>query len=125
MLILLAFICDGFHLLAHGLEFVPPAPRTESLLLHNVCPTFLDACQTDDQRTPVRASYVEAQRNYWNFINEIFHDDDPSIEQVVEQIDDAQDSLERMMQDLANIEQVINPSSTAVKIGTELASMAR
>ena len=73
----------------------------------------------------MRASYVEARRNYWNFINEIFHDDDPSIEQVVEQIDDAQDSLERMMQDLANIEQVINPISTAVKIGTELASMAR
>lgn len=70
------------------------------------------------------ASYVEARRNYWNFINEIFHDDDLSIEQVVEQIDNAQDSLQRMMQDLANIEQVINPISTAVKIGTGLASMA-
>ena len=70
------------------------------------------------------ASYVEARRNYWNFINEIFHDDDLSIEQVVEQIDNAQDSLQRMTQDLANIAQVINAITTAVKIGTELASMA-
>jgi hypothetical protein len=37
---------------------------------------------------------------------------------------DAQDSLQRMTQDLANIAQVINAISTAVKIGTELASMA-
>jgi methyl-accepting chemotaxis protein len=85
---------------------------------------ILDACQTDDQRNQVRASYVEARRNYWNAINQIFHNDDPSIEQAVEQMHDAQDSLQRMTQDLANIAQVINAISTAVKIGTELASMA-
>jgi predicted phage tail protein len=85
---------------------------------------LLDACQTDDQRNQVRASYVEARRNYWNAINQIFHDDDPSIEKVVEEMQDAQDSLQRMTQDLANIAQVINAISTAVKIGTELASMA-
>ena len=50
------------------------------------------ACQTDDERTPVRASF-EAWRNYWNAINEIFHDQDLSIEQVVEQMQDAQDAL--------------------------------
>jgi hypothetical protein len=58
---------------------------------------ILDACQTDDQCTQ-RASYVEAWRNYWNAINEIFHDEDPRISQVVEQMHDAQDSLQRMTQ---------------------------
>ena len=85
---------------------------------------ILDACETDDQRNQVRTSYVEARRNYWNAINQIFHDDDPRIEQVVEQMHDAQDSLEHMTQELANIAQVINAISTVVKIGTELASMA-
>jgi hypothetical protein len=85
---------------------------------------ILDACQTDEQRNQVRAKYVEARRNYWNAINQIFHDDDPTIEQAVAQMQEAQDSLERMTQDLANITQVINAISTAVKIGTELASMA-
>jgi len=85
---------------------------------------LLDACQTDEQRNQVRASYVEARRNYWNAINQIFHDDDPGIEKVVEEMHDAQDSLQHMTQDLANIAQVINAISTAVKIGTELASMA-
>ena len=72
----------------------------------------------------MRATYVEARRNYWNAINQIFHDDDPRIEQVVEQMHDAQDSLEHMTQGRANIARVINAISTVVKIGTELASMA-
>jgi hypothetical protein len=85
---------------------------------------ILDACQNDDQRTQVRTSYVASRRNYWDAINQVFHDDDPKIEDAVEQMQDAQDSLQRMTQDLANIAQVINGITTAVKIGTELASMA-
>jgi hypothetical protein len=85
---------------------------------------ILAACQTDDQRNQVRASYVAARRNYWNAINQIFHDDDPQIEQVVSQMKDAQDSLQTMTQDLANIAKVITAITTAVKVGTELASMA-
>jgi len=37
---------------------------------------------------------------------------------------DAQGSLQRMTQDPANIAQVINTITTAVKIGAELASIA-
>jgi esterase/lipase len=85
---------------------------------------ILAACQTDDQRTIVRTNYVEARRNYWDAINQIFHDDDPKIEQAVAQMKDAQDSLQKMTQDLANIAKVITAISTAVKVGTELASMA-
>jgi hypothetical protein len=85
---------------------------------------ILDACQTDDQRMQVRASYVAARRNYWDAINQIFHDDDPRIEHVVEQMQDAQNLLHRMTQDLANIAQVIDAITIAVKIGTQLASMA-
>jgi hypothetical protein len=85
---------------------------------------ILAACQTDDQRTIVRTNYVAARRNYWDAINQIFHDDDPQIEQVVVQMKDAQDSLQKMTLDLANIAKVITAITTAVKVGTELASMA-
>ena len=85
---------------------------------------ILAACQTDDQRNLVRANYVEARRNYWDAINQIFHDDDPKIEQAVQQMKDAQDSLQEMTQELANTAKVITAITTAVRVGTELASMA-
>jgi hypothetical protein len=98
--------------------------ETQYLFLTQHLAAILVACQTDDQRNRVRASYVEARRNYWNAINQIFHDDDPKIEQVVEQMKEAQDSLQKMTQDLANVAKVITAITTAVKVGSELASMA-
>jgi predicted phage tail protein len=85
---------------------------------------ILDACQTDDQRNQVRTSYVTARRNYWDAINQIFHDDDPKIEQAVARMKDTQVSLEKMTEDLANIAKVIAAITAAVKVGSELAAMA-
>ena len=93
------------------------------VLTQNLAAT-LAACQTDDQRTAIRTQYVQARRNYWNSINQTFHDDDPAIESLVSQMNAAHDSLQKMTQDLANVAKVITTISTAVKIGTELASMA-
>jgi len=84
----------------------------------------LAACQNDDQRNQIRTQYVISRRNYWNAINQVFHDDDPAIEQMVGQMKLAQDSLQKMTQDLADVARVITAITTAVKIGTELASMA-
>lgn len=98
--------------------------EAQYLFLTQHLAAILGACQTDDQRTIVRTNYVAARRNYWDAINQIFHDDDPQIEQVVSQMKDAQDSLQKMTLDLANIAKVITAVTTAVKVGTELASMA-
>ncbi|MFZ1134113.1 MAG: hypothetical protein WAN69_04155 [Candidatus Korobacteraceae bacterium] len=98
--------------------------EAQYLFLTQHLAAILGACQTDDQRTIVRTNYVAARRNYWDAINQIFHDDDPQIEQVVSQMKDAQDSLQKMTLDLANIAKVITAITTAVKVGTELASMA-
>jgi hypothetical protein len=98
--------------------------EAQYLFLTQNLAAVLDACQTEDQRTIVRANYVEARRNYWDAINQIFHDDDPKIEDAVAQMKDAQDSLQAMTQDLANVAKIITTITTAVKIGTELASMA-
>ena len=84
----------------------------------------LAACKTDSQRDAIRAQYVEARRSYWNCINEVFHDDDPKIVQLVSQMKAAQDSLQKMTEDLANVAKVINTITTAVKLGTQLAAMA-
>jgi ActR/RegA family two-component response regulator len=98
--------------------------EAQYLLLTQNLADILAACQTDDQRTQVRENYVAARRNYWDAINQVFHDDDPRIEQAVTQMHDAQLSLQKMTQDLANISKVINAISTAVKLGTQLAAMA-
>jgi predicted phage tail protein len=98
--------------------------EAQYLFLTQNLASVLDACQTDDQRNIVRANYVEARRNYWDAINQIFHDDDPKIEQAVAQMKDAQDSLQTMTQDLANVAKVITAITTAVRVGSELASMA-
>jgi ActR/RegA family two-component response regulator len=98
--------------------------EAQYLLLTQNLADILAACQTDEQRSQVRANYVAARRNYWDAINQVFHDDDPKIEQAVTQMHAAQISLQKMTQDLANISKVINEITTAVKMGTELASMA-
>lgn len=98
--------------------------ETQYLFLTVNLESMLAACNTDDQRNQIRVQYVQARRNYWDSINQIFHDDDPAIEHLVGQMKTAQDSLQAMTQDLANIAGVINTITTAVKIGTALASMA-
>ena len=85
---------------------------------------YLAACKTDAQRDQIRTQYVTARRNYWDAINKIFHDDDPKIVQAVAKMKDAQTSLEKLTKDLASIAKVITGITTAVKVGTELASLA-
>jgi hypothetical protein len=98
--------------------------EAQYLFLTQHLAAILAACQTDEQRNVVRANYVTARRNYWVAINQIFHDDDPKIEQAVVQMKEAQDSLQKMTKDLASIAKVITAITNAVKVGSELASMA-
>jgi hypothetical protein len=85
----------------------------------------LDNCQTQDQRNQLRPSYVQAQLNYQRAVNKIFQANDARIADLVTQMKQAQVSLEQMVAQLADTAKVIAAISTAVKIGTQLASMAK
>ena len=85
----------------------------------------LDACQTQDQRDQLHPSLVQAQLNYQRALNNVFQANDTKVAALVTQMKQAQASLEKMVQELADTAKVIAAISTAVKIGTELASMAK
>ncbi len=85
----------------------------------------LDACKTQDQRDQLRPSYVQAELNYLRAVNKMFQANDAGIANLVTQMKQAQDSLDKMVEELADTAGVITAISTAVKIGTELAAMAK
>lgn len=98
--------------------------ESQYLFLTQHLSDILDACTTDDQRALVRENYVQSRRNYWTAINKIFHDDDPKVEAVVEQMADAEDSLEQSLAHLEQISTVITQITLAVKLGGQLVLLA-
>ena len=85
----------------------------------------LDACTTQKQRDQLLPSFDQAQLNLQRALNNVFQANDAKITSLVAQMKQAQTSLEQMTKDLANFANIVNAVSTAVRIGTELASMAK
>jgi GTP1/Obg family GTP-binding protein len=85
---------------------------------------FLASCQTQDQRNAIMTQYVTARRNYWNSINKIFHDDDPRVISLVDQMHNEQKRIKDCTNHLGKIAQVIDTITEAVTVGTKLAAMA-
>ena len=94
------------------------------IFLTNHLDDYLTACKTDAERDSVTSNYVKSRRNYWNCINKIFHDDDPRVGAVVEQMGAAQKSLEGSLAQLDQIATVLNTIASAVKVGGDLAALA-
>ena len=85
----------------------------------------LDAYTTQKQRDQLLPSFDQAQLNLQRALNNVFQANDAKIANLVAQMKQAQTSLEQMTKDLANFANIVNAVSTAVRIGTELASMAK
>lgn len=83
---------------------------------------ILNSCQNQSQKDAVMSQYVEARRNYWNCVNSIFHDDDPAVAALVSQLKTDQTSLQAAVKSLANISNVIDAITTAVKAASDLAA---
>ncbi len=80
------------------------------------------ACQTQDQRDALGTQYVKARQNYWACVNKAFHDDDPQVAQLTDQIEAANKQISNATQQLGNIAKVINDITSVVTMGTQLAS---
>ena len=94
------------------------------MLLTQQLPTTLEACTTQAQRDQVTAQYVDSRRNYWNSIQKAFHDDDPAILSLVQEMHDEQKKIKETAKQLNNIAQVINIITDAVTVGIALAAKA-
>ena len=85
---------------------------------------LLDRCQTAAQKQQLKADYQQATLSFYQARNKVFQANDANITQAITQLKAAQTSLQKMTQELADVAGILNAISTAVRIGTELASMA-
>jgi hypothetical protein len=86
---------------------------------------LLDRCENDQQRADLMSSYRKAKLSFYTARNQAFAAGDANLANAVADMKTAQASLEQMTKELADIARVITAVSTAVRIGTEVASMAK
>jgi hypothetical protein len=100
------------------------ALEDQYMLLTQNLSAVLGACATQQEKDAVMQQYVTARRNYWNSIQKIFHDDDPSIAALVKRMNDEQKQIKGTVARLNEISRVINVITDAVSIGSALAAKA-
>jgi hypothetical protein len=100
------------------------ALEDQYMLLTQQLSMLLAACKTQAQRNAIMTQYVTSRRNYWNSINKIFHDDDPRITALVQQMHAEQAKIKDCANHLDKIAQVLDAITEAVTVGTQLAAMA-
>jgi len=81
-------------------------------------------CQTQEQRDTLSAQYVQARQNYWACVNKAFHDDDPQVVSLTNQIDAANKQVSNAVQQLGDIAKTLNDITNVATLGTQLASKA-
>lgn len=93
------------------------------LLTQNLSMT-LAACPSQTERNQVMTQYVTARRNYWSSIQKIFHDDDPKVASLANEMREEQQKIEDCTKHLNDIAKVIDIITDAVNVGTALAGKA-
>jgi hypothetical protein len=94
------------------------------MLLTQQLSMILSACPTQTERDQVMTQYVASRRNYWSSIQKTFHDDDPQVTSLVQEMKDEQKAIKDCMNQLNNIAKVIDIITDAVNVGTALVAKA-
>jgi esterase/lipase len=94
------------------------------MLLTEQLPSILAACPSQAERDQVMAQYVTSRRNYWAGIEKIFHDDDPQIASLVQEMQNEQQKIKEITKHLNEIAKVIDIITSAVTIGSALVAKA-
>ncbi len=100
------------------------ALEDQYMLLSQNLSMILAACPTQTERDQVMTQYVTARRNYWNSIQKVFHDDDPKVVVLVQEMQTEQKKIQYATNHLNNIAKVIDIITDAVNVGSTLASIA-
>jgi DNA repair ATPase RecN len=94
------------------------------MLLTQQLSMTLAACPTQMEQDQVMPQYVTARRNYWGTIQKTFHDDDPQIASLVQEMQEEEQAIKDSTNHLNDIAKVIDIITDAVNVGTALAAKA-
>lgn len=94
------------------------------MLLTQNLSMVLAACPSQTERDRVMTQYVTSRRNYWSSIQKIFHDDDPKVVSLVNEMHAEQQKIKECTKHLNDIAKVIDIITDAVNVGTALAGEA-
>jgi uncharacterized protein YukE len=98
--------------------------QDQYIFLTNNLSTLKQACAGDANATnALMTQYVTCRRNYFNCVNKVFHDDDPSVQQLVQQMKAQQQALNNATAQLGGIAGIISAITNAVQTGTQLAAL--
>jgi hypothetical protein len=98
------------------------ALEDQYIYLTNNLSSILNACQNVADKNAVMTQYVTSRTNYFNCVNQMFHDDDPSVESLVAQMNQEQAAITAAVNNLGAIAGVITAITTAVQTGAALAA---
>lgn len=81
------------------------------------------ACTTAAQRDELRSDYVNSRDNFWEARKRIFAENEPLVKQLNKELQDTKDQIDKMLQNLKNIPQVLKVITAAVRLGSSLITM--
>lgn len=84
---------------------------------------FIAKCTTDDQRQQLRHDYVVARDSFYKARNLIFHDDDPIVKALNDQLQSAQKQMDAMLASLKEIVQMLSLATDAVNLASRLVAL--
>jgi hypothetical protein len=93
--------------------------------------TFLDshfnqlfaACKSDEQRDQLRTCYVTARDNFWEARARVFHEGDPQVDSVIDDLKDAANQINGMLKGEKQIAVILNALTAAVHLGSTLITL--
>jgi hypothetical protein len=100
------------------------ALEDQYILLTNNLSALSAACQNDDEKNALITQYVACRRNYFTAINQMFHDDDPAVIALVNQMKQEQTALQASVAHIGAVAGVITAITTAVQTGAALVAKA-
>lgn len=98
--------------------------ENQYFLLRDSLSKLMGRGATPAQLDALRIEIVRSRSNYWKATASIFHDDDPTVEGLVSQMNMEQLSLNATIEHLDKVADIINAITKAVDIGSKLIEKA-
>ena len=95
------------------------ALENQYILLTQNLGDMIDACTSQQQKDDINAQYLACRRNYWNNIHKVFHDNDPTVVGLVDQMKTEQGKILDTLKHLNQIAKVTNQGGKALGPGRE------
>lgn len=92
--------------------------------LRSSLPALIAQGANTDQVNQLKTAIAKSRDNYWLATRSILHEDDPSVESLVSQMNTAQLSLDATIKHLGEVAGIIDAITKAVDIGSQLAAKA-